>query len=380
MEISWQAELERAARETGLNDFGGEGFHAGLKTFAEAINRDPKMSPEVKERTRGMINGTLVKRLNLYRDRRQNPEIAAQKIEKPLIVIGMPRSGTTFLLALLAQDPRARSPLSWEVQTPSPPPRAETEHTDPRIAECQARMDLLPIEFQRMHLSGAMLPEECNAITALAFQSSNLSAGNDIPGYVEWYLSANDADPYQFHTHFLQHLQAFTPKQWWVLKSPPHMFHMARLLETYPDARIVWPHRDPAATLPSLASLIAHIRSGNYEHVDHPSVGREMATYWRTAFQRAMAARAREPDDSRFVDVHYELMISQPLAAVQKVYDHFGIPFTDEARTAMQTFLDEKPKDKLGAHRYTLEEFGLDKDKVHEEYADYLSRYGVALV
>jgi hypothetical protein len=375
LQIDWKESLGAAEREAGLSDWGGDRFQEGLRVYAEAINRESALPELGRQGVRAQIHANLVQRLRLYRDRRAYPEIERQRIERPLIVIGLPRSGTTFLHALLAQDPRARSPLSWEVSELSPPPRSETYGADPRVAPLRAQLEQLPLAFRQMHMVGAQLPEECNSITSLAFQSSNLSAPSRIPSYVDWYLSADDASPYMLHRHALQHLQAFCARDWWVLKSPPHMFHLPRLLKTYPDARIVFPHRDPAATLPSLASLIAFLRRGAYGEVDAHAIGREMASYWKEALDRALAFRADPANNARFADVRYNTLLADPLGSVRSVYDHFGIVLTPEAQDAMQTFLDAQPQGKHGAHHYTLEEFGLRKDRIHEDFAGYIGAY-----
>ncbi len=179
--LDWQASMGAAERSTALSGWGDPGFVEGLKTLTAAIAADERLPDPAREGAGALIATLLAKRLRLYHDRASHPEIAAQAIRAPLIVIGMPRSGTTVLHALLAQDPRARAPLTWEVDQPSPPPRTESFGSDPRIAASQAQIDRVPDEFKRMHMIGAELPLECNSIVTLAFQSSNFSALFDIP-------------------------------------------------------------------------------------------------------------------------------------------------------------------------------------------------------
>jgi hypothetical protein len=380
MSIDWRAELAAAEKETGLSDWGGTGFHDGLIALVDASNRDPRSNPQILQRVRAQIHTTLVNRLKIYRDRALYPEIAAQRIEKPIFVIGLPRSGTTILHALLAQDPQARSPLTWECDDPSPPPRAETFETDPRIAVSQARADAAPLEMKRMHFSGAQLPQECGWLTQPAFRTTAFNAINHIPPYEEWYLKSDDRPAYEMHRHMVQHLQAFAPKSWWVFKFPPHMFHLPAIVEAYPDARFVFPHRDPAATLPSLSSLTAYLREMTYGSVDRAALGPEIAKFWREGLYRTLAYRADPANEHRFVDVHYEETIRSPMEAVRRVYDKFELPLTDAAVQSMEAFLKAQPKDKHGAHPYTLEQYGLSADQVHEDFSEYLEHYGVARV
>lgn len=379
-ELNGAALIAQAEKATGLSAWGDAGFAEGLDVLTTALASDERLSALARAGAAAQLGGLLEKRLRLYDDRARHPEIAAQTIAAPLIVVGLPRSGTTILHALLAQDPRARSPLTWEIDSPSPPPRAASRASDPRIAANQAQLDRVPLAFKQMHMIGATLPQECNAIAALAFQSSNFGATYDIPAYEEWYLAADDRAPYAVHRAMLQHLQAFAPGEHWVLKSPCHMFHMARLFETYPDARVVFPHRDPAATIGSLASLIGYLREQTYGAVDRRKIGPEMARYWGEALERTMAFRDDPAFADRFVDIDYTQLIADPLRAVAAVYRHFGIELTAEAEQAMRTFLDRQPQDKHGAHRYTLEDHGLSKAAIHDAFAAYLDRFPVARV
>lgn len=379
MHISRQSILDEAIRRAGHDDFGDPPFVDGLDALIASIGEDPNLAevqrPAVEER----LIGPLVQRLRLYAARRRHPEIAAQEITAPLVVIGLPRSGTTFLHALLAQDPAARSPLAWQISDLSTPPRQESLDTDPRIAAVDAAQARLPEDFRRMHLVGAKLPDECNAITMLGFASPNFDVGLDVPSYMRWYRDADVRSAYATHRHVLQHLQAFTDGAHWVLKSPPHMFHMAALLDTYPDARIVWPHRDPAETMPSQASLYATIRRWTYPAVDQQAVGREQMELWAGALESAMAFREEYADESRFTDVSYDALISRPLETVQAIYRHFAMDLSAAAEQAMRTFLAEKPQDSHGTHRYTLEEAGLTRSAVHQRFARYVSAHLPAL-
>lgn len=367
--------LERAASETGKSDFGDPAFVQGLEALLDAGVQDQNLGDAGRRALHGTVHGLLVKRLDLYSDRAAHPQIAAERIVAPLIVVGLPRSGTTFLHGLLAQDPATRSPLSWQVSQPSPPPHAAPGSHAARIAAAQARLAQVPDDFKRMHLIGAELPEECNAFTALALQSTNLSASFGVPDYVRWYLDASDAPAYEIHRHMLQHLQAFGESAGWVLKSPPHMFHIARLIETYPDAQIVFPHRDPAVTLASLSSLITYIRRSHCAHVDDLALGREMLDYWTVAIDRVMAFRADPAQAERFADISYRLLVADPMAAVAQVYERTGRVLSSAAEGAMRRFLADRPKDSLGAHRYTPEQFGLTPGLIRERLGAYVSTY-----
>jgi len=181
---------------------------------------------------------------------------------------------------------------------------------------------------------------------------------------------------YDAHREALQHMQAFNPRAVWTLKSPPHLLWMDKLLEAYPDARIVMTHRDPAVSLASNASLIAHRRGGS-EHVDLKAVGREQLDIWGEGLRRTMRYRQSSGRGAQFCDSHYSDFISDPIGAVACIYDHFGIELTAEAEAAMRAFLDSNQKDKHGKHHYTAEQFGLDPATLRRELAEYIDTYRI---
>ncbi|MEZ5710645.1 MAG: sulfotransferase [Blastomonas sp.] len=367
--------LDRATALAGADDFGEPGYLAGLDALIAAIGEDPALNESQRESVEQRLVMPAVKRLHLHQQRKIFPEIAAQRIIAPIIVIGLPRSGTTFLHALLAQDPAARSPLAWQLSDLSSPPRQEDSEIDPRIAAVDAAQAMLPDAFKRMHLVGAKLPDECNAITMLDFLSPNFDAGLDMPSYRKWFIAADARAAYQTHHKVLQHLQAFTHGDHWVLKAPPHMFHMAALLNVYPDARIVFPHRDPAATIPSLTSLISTIRSWTYGNVNRAAVGAAQMEFWATAIERIMDFRSAKNVSGRLFDLSYDDLIAAPMESVAAIYAHFGLDLTPGAESAMRQFLDHRPKDHFGVHRYSLEEAGLSREAVHERFAPYIATY-----
>ena len=370
--------IKRAEAASGLSDWGDVPFGRALGVLCRS-GREQRLEGRPLAALEANIIGLLVKRLRLADDRRKYPEIARQKIVNPVFVMGLPRSGTTILHNLLSQDPDNRSPQRWELDDPSPPPRTATYLTDPRIAVAAEAVARIEPEFRAMHHMGAQLPEECIQMQTLAFQSLSFWSAIDLPLYTDWLLNEADARlSYEFHKQYLQHLQAFAPRTRWVLKAPTHLFWIEELLEVYPDASIVFTHRDPAEVLPSNASLIAFLRSRVAEP-DPKAVGAEQVKVWSLAVRRAMAARARIADSSRFIDTHYGDFITDPLAVVRRVYSHFAMPMTAKGMAAMGAFMDDNEQGKHGKHVYTAEQFGLDPAAVHRAFADYIATYGVRI-
>jgi len=363
-----------AEAATGLSDWGMPEFQDGLGQLCAAVQDDDAASLEQQ------IAGQLQKRLRLYADRAAYPEIAVQKIIAPLFVVGFPRSGTTILHALLSADPQARSPLAWELAAPSPPPRAETAQTDPRIADSQTTIERLPAQFRAMHAMGATLPDEDNSIMQMAFRSLNFAAPRELPAYVEWLLDCDMEPAFALHHHLLQHLQAFHKRNWWVLKAPPHLFALDALFEAYPDARIVFTHRDPASIMPSNASLIAFLHEMNGSAVDRVELGRAESAKWRKGMDRAMAFRTANPQlADRFFDLQYKDFIGDQMATVERLYAGLNIALDTEAREAMTTLLAESRQGKHGKHDYSAEQYGMSVKSIREEYADYIEAYDVAI-
>jgi len=370
---------QQAMQATGLSNWGDTQFDEALEKLCQAARDDAKLSGVAFERFTGLIINLLSNRLKITDDRQRYPEIAQQKIIAPLIVIGLPRSGTTILHSLLAQDPDARSPLTWEVSQPSPPPRAETYTSDPRIAQSEAVINSLDPQFRAMHAMGATLPEECNSFMSMAFQSMNFGAINALPSYSHWMVEENDIrSAYDFHYQVLQHFQAFKAGKHWVLKSPTHLFWLSALLETYPDARIVVTHRDPAQVLPSNTSLIAHIRASACK-VDPIALGQQQQREWHTALRRSMEFRDKHPHKGQFFDAHYQQIINDPISLIESIYTHFGMTLSDTARTNMTEFLANNKQGKHGAHHYTAEQFGMSVEGLHREFGDYIQRYQIDL-
>jgi hypothetical protein len=374
-----EALKRRAEVQTELHDWGNTGFDEGLMKVCQSACDEASLSNAHADALADNIVKALAHRLRFYANRACYPEIAKQKISAPIIVTGLPRSGTTILHSLLAQDSAARSPLRWEIDELTPPPRTDTFETDPRIARATAAVEALPAEFRAMHAMGAQLPEECHAFLSLAFQSFYFWAVVSLPSYCHWLMhDAPARDAYTFHYQVLQHLQAFAPRDFWVLKSPPHLLWLDTILEIYPDARVVVTHRDPAEVLPSNASLINFLRKGS-DTDNALQVGREQVEVWGTAVQRAMNYRATSKHANQFIDVQYSDFIHHPLGVVEKVYDHFHMPLNADTQSRMENFMRENKQGKHGKHDYSPEEFGLNAASIRKDFSAYIDQYNIRI-
>jgi hypothetical protein len=300
------------------------------------------------------------------------------------VIVGQPRTGTTILYALLAQDPGLRAPLTWEVDLPLPPPETATYDTDPRIDEVQATLemaDMLIPGFTSFHPMGARLGQECVRITAGDFRSMIFPTQYRLPTYNHWLLhEAALAPAYRWHRQYLQHLQSRHPADQWLLKSPAHLWHLDALAGEYPDAVVVQTHRDPLVVIASVSALAAHLRRMASDETSIPEAAQSYADDIFVGLDRGMDARDRGVFPAeQVVDVHFSEFVADPLATIRQLYGALGRPLTDETEGRMRRFLVENPGDGGGGgHRYRFSDTELDAAVLRERAEAYQQRYDVA--
>jgi hypothetical protein len=373
--------LEEARLRTGLDEFGDDGFLDPLRRVVDGFEHEAKLSFLGRIAARQDMIRLLSNRLRIEWYRKRHPALGEQPVSTPLFVTGLPRTGTTLLHGLLAQDPCHRAPLSWEMMFPSPPPERSHHHHDPRIAAAERQLrwfHRLNPDFRRIHELGALLPEECLIIHSHSFLSFQFQTTHYLPTYETW-LEAQDLRPsYRYHRRFLQHLQWRWRGERWILKAPAHLFGIEALFGVYPDAGVILTHRDPLEVVGSLASLTYALRSTFSDDVDPLQVGPEMTRRWCDGLERGLRVRERGlVSASRFFDVRYDELVRDPIDVVRRIYLHYGLPFSPVAEDRMRRFLARHPKDKHGRHRYTLDQFGMDRDEEAARYRSYRERFAL---
>lgn len=371
--------LDAARRKTGLDDFGRPPFEEPLRRLLESMEAEARLNPMGWLATRHDLLRLLVNRLRMEEDRRVNPGIVAEGIRGPIVITGLPRTGTTLLHSLLALDSACRVPLTWETVYPSPPPESATYRTDRRIGVVNGQIrwfHRLVKGFNRIHPVDACLPEECLVITSHSFLSYQFETTHRLPAYLGWLEGQGLRPAYEVHRRVLQHLQWRCPGERWVLKAPAHMFDFEALFSVYPDACVVMTHRDPVEVAASNASLTATLRSAFSDEVDPFEVGPECSRRWAEAMSRALRYRDRGcAPAERFLDLYYADLVADPIGAVRKVYDHFDLPFSEALAESIGGFLRQHPKDRFGTHRYSLEDFGMTREEERARYATYRERF-----
>jgi len=373
--------LEEATRRTdGLTALGSGPFVAPMERLVESLETEARLNAMGRVIARERILGHVVNRLHYVEDRRRFPEIAAQRIERPVFIIGLPRTGTTILHDIMAQDPASRAPMTWEAMFPSPPPEAATFGTDPRIAACAATFpdvfDQIP-GFKAMHPMGAELTQECVTLMGETMCTPLFHNQFRVPGYQDWVDDEADFGPvYAFHFQQLQHLQSRHRLDRWVLKTGAHMWGLEHLLATYPDARIVFTHRDPVDSMTSYASLTHLVRTMGSDDPDRIEIARDWTTRLQKVVSHALEVRAsREHPDAIFYDMHFGNFVRDQFAEVEKIYAALDLPMSPEAGRRIRAFIADNPKGKHGQHVYAPEEFGVDPVAVRSAFRDYIERF-----
>ncbi len=373
---------EQACQATKLNDFGEATWREGADRLVEELNGGAKLNELGGVIAASEIVSYLSNRLRVVDWVKRHPEIAARDVRPPIVVLGQPRTGTTILFDLLAQDPANRVPLTWEVDQPWPPPETTTYESDPRIDEVQANLantELLIPGFLGMHDMGARLGQECVRITGAEFRSMIFSTQYRVPAYQRWLLHDADMEPaYRYHKLFLQYLQSAHPAERWVIKSPAHLWAPAALMQEYPGALVVHTHRDPVRVVCSLASLIDLLRRLASDDVSIASIAQEWVEDVAVGLDRAVAARRDGTiPATQAVDVFFGDFLADPMAVVHEIYERLDIELTAEAERSMRRFLADHPQEKYGGHRYSFADTGLDAGVLRERMRPYQEFFDV---
>ena len=369
--------IEAAKRRCGLDDFGGGDFFEGLSRLLDSCHRESRLNLIGKIALRTDLTRILCSRLFMQRDWQLYPAVARQEIRQPLFIVGLPRSGTTLLHMLLAADPEHRAPLTWEVMTPSPPTRDGEKRRIQRAMQSCNCLNWLAPTFRQVHAVGAELPQECVGLMTPTFMSDQFDTMYYVPSYRAWFFRQDLLPAYQYHRRFLQHLQVRQSAPRWVLKAPTHMFALPTLLSVYPDALFVQTHRAPLDAMASVSSLITILRRVFSDAVDPFIVCREAIQYWSETLDRFLQERDRLAE-YRVCDVNYVEIRSDPIAAVGRIYEHFGWLLSQKTEQRMRLLLASQPQEQYGRHRYNLSGFGIREAEGAAAFTAYCDRFGLS--
>jgi Sulfotransferase family len=370
--------LDEVAREVGLDDFGDPAFRYGLDALWVSGTKEADLNEIGMMALVGQVRGNLANRLRVHEWHRTHPALAGSAVEAPLILVGMPRSGTTALSHLLAADPDNRSLLAWEANDSIPPPTTAGYRDDPRFVVARSApsaVDLINPGFKAIHHDEPDDAMECTLLHAQHFQSLIYSTTFNLPGYDEWLLESDWDGAARYHRLVLQVLQSECPGRW-QLKSPQYGLLLDSVFATYPDARMIVTHRDPVKIAASTFSLLRSL-TGTFSDIDHTEY---IVSHWpdtlSALLDRAMDARDRIGEDP-FFDVAYADVVKDPVAVVGTIYERFGIEWNPEKEAYLRRFHETHPQHQYGTHTYSLAEVGVDRATLDARFARYSERYDV---
>ncbi|OAN56475.1 hypothetical protein A7Q26_02215 [Sphingobium sp. TCM1] len=363
-----------------LNDFDAKGFREGLDLAVEALDANPLRTPQGKAFLMHMYSENLATRLKVADYARRHPEVRDQKIERPVFVMGMPRTGTTLASYLLGADRNRRSLLRWEVAQPVPPPTTATLYSNPVIDAMYAfdeDMEKAGRSFAAIHYEAPDGPTECTFVMAHDFKSLFVESMSAWKGYSDWYLSADLQSAYDYHRLYLQILQSQAPGCW-ALKLPSHALGIRTLMKMYPDARIIWTHRDPYRSLNSLMSMISKAELLSLSQSDHAHIRTTYPRQLHEHLARPMAVMAEQPTDP-FYHLHYAALLRDPIGEMRALYGWLGDDFTPDVEARMRSWLANNPQGRFGRHRYDFQQFGLTRDAVTPWFEAYLKMFDIEM-
>jgi hypothetical protein len=373
---NYQKLMTAASNKINLTDFGDQRFINGLLILTESVAQDPRISPIGRMIIKKSILEYLTNRLLITESLRITPEILNTKIQQPLFIVGLSRTGTTLLHNLLALAPGARAPRTWELLYPAPSPIPNSQDEINLIRRVKRKLLFLHLAAPRLkviHPIKSTDIEECYPLINHTFTSPAFVFHYGIHQYADW-LSRQDFNTecwiYNEYKSQLQILQHNNLRCRWVLKSAVHLYYLNALWNEFPDALIVQTHRDPLKMIPSLCSMIKCFRNIIYKKVRSKDLGQECLNLLHKVISRGSKARY-EQSDKKIIDVHFDELIRDPIGQVRKIHDYFNLEWDSLHGERMQKWLVMNPPNNNGIHRYSLSEFNLNEDRINSLFSDY---------
>ncbi|MEE3328083.1 MAG: sulfotransferase [Myxococcota bacterium] len=382
IDISSDSILTEAVEQTGLSHFGEEDFKERLDVQVESVNEDANLGPAGRMGVRRDLVRYASNRLRFEDLLLRHPEILDVEIRRPIIIIGLPRSGTTHLLNLIAADQRLRSLPYWESLEPIPDPHEKPgpDGVDPRLARCQQAYEqqiaVMPL-LKNMHDMHPSHVHEEIEVQALDFSSYLLEWIACPPRWRDYYFAHDQTPHYAYMKKVLQALQWMRGPDRWILKSPQHLEQIGPLMTTFPDATVALTHRDPVAVIASAITMLTYGDRVRCNQVDPPA----NAAYWSDRIEALLSACVRDRDlipEGQAIDVLFHEFMADDVAMVEKIYDLADLEMDQEARSSLDAFMAANPRGKHGRIVYDLKrDFGVDPEALRERFAFYFERFPV---
>ncbi len=372
-DMSLQAMLDVACDAAELADFGDSRFKDGLALLLETIDRN--LSADAAAHQRQTLAGRLITRLQMRDAINQHPEILQQEISTPMFVTGLPRSGTSALFNLLDSDPAARGLLLWETTFPQPLPGLKPGQDDPRMLAMAEKMEAARNpEFDKIHYSSATTPEECCLLWVYSFDGVSTGWEYLMEPYGSWLRGRDATFMYREHREHLQLLQWQRPGTRWLLKAPAHMWAIDTIFDIFPDAHLVWGHREPIAVVGSICSMTEMVYTmhfGAQSEADMAELGPRVMDWYASSLERGLAVREQFKPEA-FVDYGFDEFVQHPQQIIERIYTNFDLPMPSATESAIAGHIAKHTRGKHGKHDYRLERYGLTPDIVCDRFSFYL--------
>jgi hypothetical protein len=373
---------EEARQRAGLDDFGDPAYREALGVLLDSLERDADLSPGGADLMRGQLVNTLVNRLQSREQLKQMrvPDGRLPRIQRPIIITGLVRTGSTALHYLMGQDPNLQSLEYWLAAHPRPRPPREDWSSNADFLSAEAELEFLYEHapgLMAVHEMRADWPEECRHLLEQSFVDDRFEVAAAVGTYAEWYHHTPHREAYRLHQELVQLIGSTDPDRRWLLKYPVHLRQLPCLLEVYPDACIVQTHRDPVDVIASYTSFISRIRALHENHVDTTALAQELTESWADAAEAGMAARRAHDDQGQFLDVHFSDFVADPLDTVRTISAHFDHDLTEAAEERLRAWHGEHPQGSHGGHHYDADAMGITESEIRDRFSAYLEHFGM---
>ncbi len=371
--------IAKARAETGFEDFGGDGWREGLEVLVRSALRESNFNDFGEQSFYSSLVRPLVNRLQVEHWYDLHPEIDEQAVEVELLGVGFPRTGSTALSCMLAEDIRFRSLRTWEETSPCPPPGLFPDQDAARAEAARAMVErshgAMAARLRSMLPRSSTGPMEDHDIMAMEFKAQYFLVSAHIPSYAEWFANCDMEPTYRYEKRVLKLLQWKTPEKRWRLKSPTHTMFLTDYEKVFPRARFVQTHRDISKVLPSVSDLYSTmLRAGNPD-TDPRDVGALNLEQWSIALDRMLEFRQDPDRDAKFFDIGFTEFQADPMTRIGLLYDWLGDELGDQTIVRMLDWRAGNPKDEHGRHQYEAEDFGLSDEALSRRFAAYARRF-----
>ncbi len=375
--------VERAKSQTGLSELGGDSWRAGLEVLVRSAETEGCFNDAGAQSFYASLVVPLVNRLQVEDWYARHPEIDDQDVQIELLGVGFPRTGSTALSHLLAEDPAFRNLRIWEETTPCPPPGVSAEADAARVDAARMRVDMgrdhAAARLRSMLPQSSIGPLEDHDLMALEFTAQTFLVAGHLPSYADWFAHCDMEPTYRYEKRVFKLLQWKTPEKVWRLKSPTHTMFLEAYEKVFPDARFVQTHRDPSKVLPSVSDLYYTFLQPGSPTIDPRYVGDLNMTQWGYALDRCLAFRSDPARDAKFFDIGFTAFQADPVREIRKLYAWLGDELTDDTVARILAWREDNPKDKYGRHEYDGADFGITDDALEARFGAYRERFASLL-